>query len=158
MDAAKRKKIVEELKVSYNMECETVLNYLALSIHLDGVRAEQIRNALAVDIQEELTHATLLAKRIKTLESGIPGSQALKMTQSSLQPPKDQTDVLSVIKGVIDAEEGAIAQYTKIIKLCEGEDYVTQDLAITLMGDEEEHRRLFKGYLTEFSKHAWDVK
>jgi bacterioferritin len=151
-NAAAIKAIVKELKKSYNMELETVINYLANSIHLDGVRAEQIRNALAADIQEELTHATQLANRIKTLESDIPGSMDLKMEQKSMQPPKDQTDIVAVIKGVIDAEEGAIAQYLKLIGLCDGVDYVTQDLCITIMGDEEEHRRQFKGYLTEYQK------
>jgi bacterioferritin len=57
-----------------------------------------------------------------------------------------------VIRGVIEAEDGAVNQYTKIIKLCEGADYVTQDLCIQLMGDEEEHRRTFVGFLTEYTK------
>lgn len=152
--ASKRDQIVKELKKSYNMELETVINYLANSVHLDGVRAEEIKKSLAADIQEELTHAQRLAQRIKTLESGIPGSQALVWEQKSLQPPKDQTDVVSIIKGVIEAEEGAIAQYMKLIKLSEGEDYVTQDLCIQLMADEEEHRRLFRGFLTEYTRKS----
>ena len=41
----------------------------------------------------------------------------------------------------VAAEQGAIEQYNKIIKLCDGVDYVTQDLAITNLADEEEHRR-----------------
>ena len=65
---------------------------------------------------------------------------------------KDSTDVVGIIKGVIKAEEGAIAQYNKIIKLCEGLDYVTQDLVIELLGDEENHRREFKGYSFEYEK------
>lgn len=146
------KEIVKELKKSYNMEIETVVNYLANSVHLDGVRAEQIRKSLEAEVQEELLHATRLANRIKTLESGIPGSLELVWEQKCLQPPKDTTDIVAIIKGVIEAEEGAIAQYKKIIELCDGEDYVTQDLCIELMGDEQEHRRTFKGYLTEYAK------
>jgi bacterioferritin len=158
MDQKMREQVIRELRRAYNMELETVINYVANSVHLDGVRAEQIRNALAADITEELNHATLLAKRLKTLDSGIPGSMELKMEQKSLQPPADVTDVISVIKGVIDAEQAAIDQYQKIITMCEEIDYVTQDMCITLMGDEEEHHRLFRGYLTEFTKHAWDKK
>jgi bacterioferritin len=150
--AENRKKIVKALKVSYNMELETVINYLAISVHLDGVRAQEIRDALAADITEELTHAQQLARRIKTLDSGIPGSLDLNWTQKGLQPPDDTTDVVTVIKGVIEAEEGAIEQYQKIIELCDGVDYVTQDLCITLMGDEEEHRRQFRGFLKEYEK------
>jgi bacterioferritin len=51
---------------------------------------------------------------------------------------------------VIQAEDSAIAQYNKLIKLCDGLDYVTQDLCITALGDEEEHRREFMGFLAEY--------
>ena len=72
--------------------------------------------------------------------------------QKSLQPLEDTTDVVSVIKGVIEAEEGAMAQYNKIIKICDGVDYVSQDMAITLLSGEEDHRREFLGFLTEYEK------
>ena len=60
--------------------------------------------------------------------------------------------VLDVIKGVIDVEEAAVDQYQIIIEATEGVDPVTQDLCITLKGDEEEHRREFKGFLQEALK------
>ena len=69
-----------------------------------------------------------------------------------MQPKADTTDVVSVIKGVIDAENSAIAQYNKLIRLCDGIDYVTQDLCITSLADEEEHRRDFLGYLAEYER------
>jgi bacterioferritin len=149
VDDKKRKQIVELLRTSYNMEVETVMNYLANSVHLDGFRAKHIKDALAADVTEELTHAQQLANRIKILEGRVPGSQELKMSQASLQPPKGTLDVIAVIKGVIEAEEGAIEQYQKIIEACDIIDPVTQDLCVTLKGDEEEHRRLFKGFLAE---------
>jgi bacterioferritin len=71
-----------------------------------------------------------------------------------MQPPKDSTDLVTVIKGVIKAEDGAITQYEKIIGLCDQVDFVTQDLCITLLGDEQEHRRAFVGYLTEFERNS----
>jgi len=150
-DVAKaKKKIVAELIRSYTMEVETVMNYLANSIHLDGVKAAQIKGALAADITEELTHAQQLGERIKELFGDVPGSLSLKLEQQMMQPPADSTDVLTIIKGVIEAEQGAIEQYQKLVALCDGVDYVTQDLCITLMADEESHRRLFIGFLKEF--------
>ncbi|GMU38107.1 MAG: rubrerythrin [Phycisphaerae bacterium] len=144
--------IVRELTVSYWMEMETIQNYLANSENLDGVRAEEIKKALAADIAAELGHATQLAKRIRVLGGRVPGSLEFKPSQKSMQPPKDSTDVVSVIKGVIDAEDGAIHQYRKIIRLCDGYDYATQDLCITLMENEESHRREFVGFLKEYEK------
>jgi bacterioferritin len=150
--ADNQSKTIEELKVAYRMELETVMNYIANSTNLDGVRAEEIKKSLAADVTAELGHAQSLARRIKTLGGQAPGSLAMSWDQKSLQPPADQTDVVTVIKGVIEAEEGAIRQYNKIIKMCEGSDYVTQDLCITLLGDEEEHRREFIGFLKEYTK------
>jgi len=54
-----------------------------------------------------------------------------------------------VIKTVIAAEESACAHYNKLICAADGEDYVTQDLCIRLLADEEEHLILFRGYLKE---------
>jgi len=150
--ADKTAKIIDELKIAYRMELETVMNYIANSINLDGVRAESIKAALAADIQAELGHAQQLGKRIKTIGGQAPGSLAMKWDQAALQPPDDSTDLVTVIKGVIAAEEAACAHYRKLIELCDGDDYVTQDLCITLMGDEEEHRREFKGFLTEYTR------
>jgi bacterioferritin len=150
---AAKAKIVAALQKAYAMELETVLNYLANSIHLDGVRADAIKKALNADIAGELMHATQVGHRIKQLGATVPGSQDLPMTQKSLQPPPDSTDVVAVIKGVLAAEEDAIVHYKAIIKLCEGDDYVTQDLAIKLLSDEEGHRQEFDGYLKEYVKH-----
>ena len=61
-------------------------------------------------------------------------------------------DVVGVIKLVIAAEEAACVQYKKIIKAVEGEDYVTQDLCVRILADEEGHLVQFKGFLKEYTK------
>ena len=154
MENDKREEIVRVLKRAYAAELETVQNYLANSIDLDGVRAEEIKKSLGTDIQEELGHAMLLAKRIKVLGGRVPGSMDLEREQDYMQPPKDSTDLIGVIKGVIAAEDSAIATYENIIKLCDQVDPVTQDLAVRLLGDEQEHRRAFVGFLTEFERKS----
>ncbi len=146
----KRKEIIDNLIKSYWMEIETVINYISNSINLDGVRAEEIKKSLALDVTEEIGHAQSLAKRIKEIGGLVPGSMDLKPVQSFLQTKEDTTDVVSVIEGVIAAENGAIEQYNKIIKLCDGIDYVTQDLCIRLLGMEESHRIEFVGFLKEY--------
>jgi bacterioferritin len=149
-----RRRIAAELTRAYWMEIETIQNYIANSVNLDGIRAEEIKKALGADIAAELGHAQQLARKIHVLGGVVPGSYGFKAEQKSLQPPEDSTDVVSVIKGVIEAEDGAMRQYAKIIALCEGVDYGTQDLCITLHSDEEEHRREFVGFLAEYDKRA----
>ena len=80
----------------------------------------------------------------------VPGSMEFKATQDMLQPPKDQVDIVHVIKGVIDAEDGAIQHYTRIVEETEEVDPVTQDMVIDILRDEQGHRRLFEGFLREY--------
>ena len=148
----KNKDIIAALTDAYWKELETVQNYLANSVNLDGLRAEEVKKALAADVAEELTHAQQLAARIKVLGGRVPGSKEFKARQKSLQPPADTTDVTTVIIGVIEAEEDAIEGYNKLAKLCDGRDYVTQDLVITLLADEESHCQQFNSFLMEYRK------
>ena len=148
---ATNSQVIEMLQAAYSMELETVMNYLANSINLDGVRAEEIKKSLQADITEELGHATQLGNRIKQVGGLVPGSLKVKLGNQT-QPTDNTTDVVGVIKSVISAEEAACAQYRKIIKATEGEDYVTQDLCIQLLAAEEEHLILFKGFLKEYTQ------
>lgn len=148
--AATNEEVIEMLTMAYCMELETVMNYLANSTNLDGVRAEEIKKSLAADITAELTHAQQLGRRIKQLGGFVPGSASVEIGGQQ-QPPADTTDVTAVIEAVIEAEAAACAQYKKIIKATDGEDYVTQDLCIRLLADEEEHLVLFRGFLKEYA-------
>ena len=149
-NAEKREEIAQLLEKAYWMEIETVMSYIANSINPDGVRAQEIIESLQEDIQEELGHAQRFAARIKELYGVVPGSQEFTAEQSYLQPPEHQTDVVHVIKGVIEAETGAIEHYNRIIEFTDGLDWVTQDMVIEILHDEEGHRRLFEGYLREY--------
>ena len=146
----RREQIIGLLKKAYWMEIETVMSYIANSINPDGVRAQEIVESLQEDIQEELGHAQRFAERIKELYGVVPGSLGFSAEQSYLQPPEHQTDIVHVIKGVIEAETGAIEHYNRIIEFTDGLDFVTQDMVITILHDEEGHRRLFEGYLREY--------
>jgi bacterioferritin len=148
--AADREALVGLLTTAYWMEMETVMNYTANSINPDGVRAQEITESLAADITEELGHARELATRIKELYGVVPGSESFTAGQSSLQPPEHQTDIVHVIRGVIDAENAAIAHYQRVIAFAGEVDPVTEDLAIQLLRDEQKHLRLFEGFLREY--------
>ena len=149
-----RQKIIELLTKAYWMEVETVMSYIANSVNPDGVRAQEIIESLTEDIQEELGHAQQFAARIKELYGVVPGSLDFTAEQSYLQPPERQTDIVHVIKGVIEAETGAIEHYNTIIRETEEIDPVTQDMVIAILRDEEGHRRLFEGFLREVDPGA----
>jgi bacterioferritin len=145
-----RERIIEMLTKAYWMELETVISYITNSTNPDGVRAQEIIESLKKDVQEELGHAQEFATRIKELYGVVPGSMDFNAEQSYLQPPDHQTDIVHVIKGVIEAESGAIEHYNAIIEFTEGKDPVTNDMVIAILRDEEGHRRLFEGFLREY--------
>src|SRR3954471_22115738 len=146
----KREEIIGLLTKAYWMEIETVMSYLANSVNPDGVRAQEIIESLREDIQEELGHAPQYANRIKELYGVVPGSLDFQAEQSYLEPPEQQTDIVHIIRGVIEAETGAIEHYNRIIEACDGVDWVTQDMVIAILHDEEGHKRLFEGFLREY--------
>jgi len=148
--AEARAELIEMLKKAYFMELETVMSYITNSINPDGVRAQEIKESLQEDVQEELGHAQEFANRIKELYGTVPGSLEFAAEQSYLQPPEQATDIVHVIKGVIEAETGAIEHYNHIVEVTDGVDWVTQDMVIEILHDEEGHRRLFEGYLREY--------
>jgi bacterioferritin len=145
-----RERLIEMLTKAYWMEIETVMSYITNSINPDGVRAQEIIESLEQDTDEELAHARQFGVRIKELYGVVPGSLDFSAEQSYLQPPDEQTDIVHVIRGVIEAESGAIEHYNRIIEFCEGRDLVTQDMVIAILRDEEGHRRLFEGFLREY--------
>jgi bacterioferritin len=146
----KREEIIEMLRKAYWMEIETVMSYIANSVNPDGVRAQEIKESLEQDITEELGHAKLFAQRIKELYGVVPGSSDFSAEQTYLQPPGEQVDIVHVIRGVIEAETGAIEHYTKIVEETDGVDPVTNDMVIDILHDEQGHRRLFEGFLREY--------
>ncbi|MFC4357003.1 ferritin-like domain-containing protein [Halobium salinum] len=145
--------VTDLLKRAYQDELETVMNYMTNSIVLDGLSAEEVKESLQADVQEELGHAEQIGQRLKQLDETPPGSAEFEANQHSLQPPEDSTNVLEVIEGVLDAEEDAIQTYRDLIeKAEENNDPVTEDLAVTLLADEEAHRTEFRGFRKEFKK------
>jgi bacterioferritin len=148
--AKERDQLIGLLTKAYWMEMETVISYMTNSINPDGVRAQEVIESLEEDIQEELGHARRFGERIKELYGVVPGSLDFTPEQKYLQPPDHQTDIVHVIKGVIEAENGAIEHYNKIVEFTDDVDLVTQDMVIEILHDEEGHRRLFEGFLREF--------
>jgi bacterioferritin len=148
--ADEREQLIAMLTKAYWMELETVMSYITNSTNPDGVRAQEIVESLQQDVQEELGHAQQFATRIKELYGVVPGSLDFQAEQTYLQPPAHQTDIVHVIKGVIEAESGAIEHYNAIIEFTDDKDPVTNDMVIGILRDEEGHRRLFEGFLREY--------
>jgi bacterioferritin len=151
-----REHIVELLTKAYWMEIETVMNYVSSSINPDGVRAREIAQALEEDIEEELGHAKQFGQRIKELYGVVPSSIGFVPEQDFLRPPDHQTEMAGLVRGVIEAETGAIEHYGRIVAETDQIDPVTNDMVISILHDEQRHRRLFEGFLREYEREGWN--
>jgi bacterioferritin len=136
----KARDVVNGLKKSYAMELESVQNYLANSIHLEGPAADRVKKVLENAASSELQHARRLARRIKILGDRIPGSLELPRDQNYFQPLIDNRDSVTVIRGALTATDAAIAHYQTMIQITEDFDFVTQDLLIELLAEEQEQK------------------
>jgi bacterioferritin len=150
MDRARE--IIARLKKSYAMELESVQNFLANSVDLEGPAADEVKKVLETAVARELKYARRLAKRIKILGGRVPGSLELPRDQNFLQPPTDQRDFVTVLRGALAATDAAIAHYQATVQITEGLDYVTQDLLIDLLAEEQEQRRLFHQLLVQMHR------
>jgi len=136
----KARDVLNGLKKSYAMALESVQNYLANSIHLEGPAADRVKKMLENAVASELQHARRLARRIKILGDRVPGSLELPRDQNYLQPPIDNRDSVTVIRGALTATDAAIAHHQAIIQITEDLDFVTQDLLIELLAEEQEQK------------------
>jgi len=139
-------KVLKLLRDAYNDELETVMNYLANSTALVGPDGQYVSEKLDADVQEELTHARQLAERLHTLGENPHGSVEFTTSQAGLgSVSNDAQELDEVVDGVIEAERDAIDTYRELIQAAqEANDYATEDLAVGLLRDEEEHLQEFK--------------
>lgn len=143
--------VIALLKEAYKDEMETVMNYMANAILLETIRGEEIAESLQEDIEEELGHAEELGYRLRYYGERPPASMDFSPSQESMQPPEDTADVLSVIEGVLEAESDAIETYEALVEAAaEADDYVTEDLAVELLADEQAHKAEFLSFKREY--------
>lgn len=143
--------VIDLLKKAYSAEVEAVMDYQTKAIVLDDERADEINDCLQQCVQQELEHAERVGKRLKQLDACLPGSAEFSINQDSVQLPEDPTDVLSVIRGVIDAENDAIEAYRSLADAAQGaNDPVTRDLAAAILAEEEAHRDEFRDFEMEY--------
>jgi bacterioferritin len=152
MDRARE--IVTGLKKAYAMALESMQNYLANSVHLEGPLAEEVHEFMDHAGSRELRHARRLAKRIKILDNRVPGSLELARDQSYLQPPADNRDLHTVIRGALTATDTAITHYQEMVRMTESLDYVTQDLLIELLTEKREQKKAFQQLLARLPTGA----
>lgn len=124
--------VIKRLNMALKGELTAINQYFLHSRMLEDWGVTKMAKHEYKESIEEMQHADLIIKRILLLE-GLPNLQDLGKLHIG-------ENVLEVIKGDLKLEEDGIANYRAGIKDCEDAgDYVTRDLLLQILKDEEGH-------------------
>ncbi len=124
--------VIKRLNMALKGELTAINQYFLHSRMLEDWGVTKMAKHEYKESIEEMQHADLLIKRILLLE-GLPNLQDLGKLYIG-------ENVVEVLKGDMKLEEEGIANYRAGIKDCEDAgDYVTRDLFLQILKDEEGH-------------------
>jgi bacterioferritin len=124
--------VLKRLNLALKGELTAINQYFLHARMLDDWGVTKLGKHEYDESIEEMQHADVLIKRILLLE-GLPNLQELGKLYIG-------ENVEEVLKGDLKIEQEGIANYREGIKDCEAAgDYVTRDLFIKILADEEGH-------------------
>ena len=137
--------LVELLVKNAAAELTTYYYYTILRANLIGLEGETARI-------EDRNHFEALVPRIYELGGKLPESMVEFHNCSACPPaslPKDPTDVMAILKVLVEAERCAVRGYSHICNLTAGKDHRTYDLSQAILNEEIEHESWFSEFLGE---------
>ncbi|MFQ5838438.1 MAG: ferritin-like domain-containing protein [Thermoplasmata archaeon] len=142
--------ILSMLNQAVAAEAMAAYRYLYLSKWAAGLNAPEIAEAFHKISGEEWNHMSSLMERVIEL-GGRPLSRPSDWETNSYmkfyEPPKDQTDLKTMVEDSLAGERVAIEFYRDLVRKTEGKDAVTYYLAIELLADEVRDEEYFEKLL-----------
>ncbi len=140
--ATKNKKDLKSLlNDAIAREIQVSVQYMWQHVQAFGLKGEVVKGIFKKFAITEMKHAELIAERLVML-GGVPTTVPTPITIG-----KNVDEMLTLDK---KAEEEAITMYKEIIALANKEgDYITANLFIGILADEEEHLASFESYLSK---------
>ncbi|MDH5779883.1 MAG: DNA protection during starvation protein [Candidatus Bathyarchaeota archaeon] len=145
-------KLLELLVKNAAAELTTYYYYTIPRCNLIGLKGEGIKEIAEVARIEDRNHFEALVPRIYELGGKLPDDMKTFHDVSACPPaslPKDPTDVMAMLKVLVDAERCAVRGYTYICNLTAGKDHRTYDLSLAILNEEVEHESWFAEFLGE---------
>jgi bacterioferritin len=144
--------LVADLNRAYADEWLAAYAYNHMGQVVTGRPAAKQLSALLLDTsKDELEHQQELAARIVSL-GGKPLADVSKLIEGSNEgyptPPANEKDFEAIVKTVIEAERGAIEVYNKLAQKTHGQDPITYNLIVHILGEEVEHEDEFESLLS----------
>ena len=145
-------KLLDLLIKNAAAELTTYYYYTILRCNLMGLEGEGIKEIAEVARIEDRNHFEALVPRIYELGGKLPDDMKTFHDVSACPParlPKDPTDVMAMLKVLVEAERCAVRGYTHICNLTAGKDHRTYDLSLAILNEEVEHESWFAEFLGE---------
>jgi bacterioferritin len=131
--------IVDILKKAYSDEMRIFHFFWYVGINMEGIGLVTYAAALRTQATGELGHAELLADRISELGDRAPSDPTDWKQYSTIGPldPAQHLTLRSALERALEFEGKAVENYNALAKKAlELGDYVTYNLATTVMADE----------------------
>ena len=144
--------LVELLVKNAAAELTTYYYYTILRANLIGLEGETVKEIAETARIEDRNHFEALVPRIYELGGKLPESMVEFHNCSACPParlPKDPTDVMAILKVLVEAERCAVRGYSHICNLTAGKDHRTYDLSQAILNEEVEHESWFSEFLGE---------
>lgn len=146
-------RIIDMLNQGIAAEVNDAYRYLLLSKLAAGIHSMPVADLFARTAQDEWGHVAKLMERVTQLDGDPMVSPAEARERSYAEyrePPKDPTDVRSMVVDSLEGERAAIRFYRELFDLTREIDPVTAQIARESMADEiddeDELERLLTGW------------
>ncbi len=144
--------LIELLVKNAAAELTTYYYYTILRMNLIGLKGEGVKEIAETARVEDRNHFEALIPRIYELGGELPADMKAFHDKSACPPaslPKDPTDVMGILKVLVEAERCAVRGYTQICNMTAGKDHRTYELAVAILNEEIEHESWFSEFLGE---------
>lgn len=144
--------LLELLVKNSAAELTTYYYYTILRFNLIGLDGEGVKEIAETARIEDRNHFEALVPRIYELGGKLPRNMKDFHDISACGAaylPDDPTDVMAMLKVLVNAERCAVRGYTEICNLTAGKDHRTYDLSQAILNEEIEHESWFSEFLGE---------
>ncbi len=153
------KKLIDMLNGALAEEWLAYYQYWIGARVMEGPMRSEVEPELLLHATQELTHAELVVSRIIQL-GGTPVLSPAKwfdLASCSYGEPNDPY-IEEILKQNLEGERCAIQRYEEIADFTNNKDYVTYQMAITILNDELEHEHDIEDFLKDLNRMKEEFK
>ena len=147
-------RLLDELNAALSEEWLAYYQYWTAAKLVVGIQRPMLIKEFMAHAAEELDHASMICDRLIAL-GGVPvmtPQEWFKHARCVYDTPT-AFDAEYFIKTILVAEECAMRRYQEIAEMTEGKDYLTNQLAKTILAKEADHEQDMQDFLDDLKSY-----